>query len=652
MSSSSDKGDLPLPLIKPRIGGRGGEVRGDRAPTFRQSVLQKLQRLTGGGGIKGGLKGRRGRLIAPHVRSPSALSRRCLVKGRYIRMDARGCKAARRHLAYIERDGVERDGSKGRLFDAGGDLDREAFGMEIEGEARQFRFIVSPEDGDEIDLREFTRNLMQQMEKDLGHKFIWAAVAHYNTDNPHAHLVVRGVDREGRSVYIPEQYMAHGMRNRAMELATRDLGPRTEIDMRRQLTREVSQERPTAIDRRLGELLTPDRTLDMAAVASSSQISRPHALARLQKLEELAVVERTSPATWRFVDAWQDRLRGMGERGDIIKRIHQAMKGVAPATSRSFDPATAEKAVEGVLRRKGLHDELAGDFYGIVETGRGEAYHVRLDDASADELAEGELVRVEAGVDRWVKETDRVIERVAALTGGVYDPVSHERQLARAPVRIGGREIPAPEVVQVNLRRLQRLEKYKLVTRLADGRWRIPGDLVKQLEARERQFSAPRAQVRRIAAGLDDQVGYRGRTWLDDVSGHPAAHAPHGFGAEVRRALDRRAGALKALGIDASSPARFKLLDELERCEVGERVAAERGLTFVPHARRLRGQVRNLPVSSSGVAYVAVLDEAGHRVAVIQAPSNAGSLEGRQVEITSERDGRFALRQIEIDRGI
>ena len=159
----------PLMTFKPRIAGKRSEVDPHRVPLLRVAL-----------------------------------------KARYVQMRAGGDKAARRHLAYIERDGVEQDGSKGRLFDGHGDVERDAFAAPIAGEQRQFRFIISPEDGNELDLRDYTNRLMQRMEKDLGRELRWAAVCHYNTDNPHVHVVVRGVDRRGAEVRIDRGYISEG----------------------------------------------------------------------------------------------------------------------------------------------------------------------------------------------------------------------------------------------------------------------------------------------------------------------------------------------------------------------------------------------------------------------------------------------------------
>jgi type IV secretory pathway VirD2 relaxase len=54
------------------------------------------------------------------------------------------------------------------MFDADGDVQRQQFAASIAGEKHQFRFIVAPEDGEELDLRDYTRRLVDRMEKDVG----------------------------------------------------------------------------------------------------------------------------------------------------------------------------------------------------------------------------------------------------------------------------------------------------------------------------------------------------------------------------------------------------------------------------------------------------------------------------------------------------
>src|SRR3546814_13860708 len=107
----------------------------------------------------------------------------------------------------------------------------------------QFRFIVSPEDGEQYDdLKPLTRRLMAQMEQDLGTKLDWVAVDHFNTCHPHTHIVIRGKDEPGRDLVIGREYLTQGLRERAAELVSLDLGPRTDLDIDNRLAHARAHE--------------------------------------------------------------------------------------------------------------------------------------------------------------------------------------------------------------------------------------------------------------------------------------------------------------------------------------------------------------------------------------------------------------------------
>src|SRR3546814_440516 len=131
-------------------------------------------------------------------------------------------------------------------------VDAKAFIGAAEGDRHQFRFIVAPEDGAEYDdLRPFVRRLMTQMEEDLCTRLEWVAVDHYNTGHPHSHIILRGKDDRGQDLVIAREYITKGLRERAAELVTLDLGPRSDLEIENRLRNEVEQERLTSIDRRL-----------------------------------------------------------------------------------------------------------------------------------------------------------------------------------------------------------------------------------------------------------------------------------------------------------------------------------------------------------------------------------------------------------------
>jgi len=180
-------------------------------------------------------------------------TRRVIVRARYTRQGAGELGAARAHLRYIQRDGVTREGNPGRLYDAVTDeADGNAFLQRSAQDPHQFRFIVSAEDSDRIaDLKPVIRDLMQQMEKDLGTKLDWIGVDHFNTGHPHTHIIIRGRDDRGQDLVIARDYIGHGIRARAQDLVSLELGPETELERIAKLTREVVQERFTLLDRSL-----------------------------------------------------------------------------------------------------------------------------------------------------------------------------------------------------------------------------------------------------------------------------------------------------------------------------------------------------------------------------------------------------------------
>jgi len=147
----------------------------------------------------------------------------------------------------------------------GQDCDSRAFAERCEGDRHHFRFIVSPDDALEMtDLRAFTRDLMGEMERDLGTKLDWTAVPHWNTEHPHIHVIVRGKGDDGRDLVISRDYISHGMRARAEHLVTLELGPRSDLDIRRGLEAQVEADRWTNLDRSLAtEAARNDQIVDL-----------------------------------------------------------------------------------------------------------------------------------------------------------------------------------------------------------------------------------------------------------------------------------------------------------------------------------------------------------------------------------------------------
>jgi type IV secretory pathway VirD2 relaxase len=311
------------------------------------------------------------------------------------------------HLGYLRREGVTKDGELARMFNADSEnADVGAFVRRTAGDRHHFRFIVSPEDAAELtDLHAYTRDLVRQMEEDLETGLDWIAVDHWNTDNPHVHLTLRGKEEGGRDLVIQREYISRGLRARAQELATIELGPRSEREIRTRLTEEVRAERWTQLDRTLQRAAAADDVIDLRPTSDGSGDDRQLRvllIGRLQRLEAMGLARAIGPAQWKLAADAEPTLREIGERGDIIRTMNRALaRDVASITIHEQGEPT--QPVVGRVAAKGLDDELAGRPYLIVDGVDGQTHYVRLGIATdlADIPQDG-IVRAGAGrTGRW-----------------------------------------------------------------------------------------------------------------------------------------------------------------------------------------------------------------------------------------------------------
>ncbi len=461
-----------------------------------------------------------------------------------------GSRAAAVHLRYLQRDGVTRDGAPGQLYSATADrADGRTFLDRSGGDPRQFRLIVAAEDGAELsNLRAFTRDLMRQVERDLGTGLDWVAVDHFNTAHPHTHIVIRGVDEAGENLVIAGAYLAHGIRERASELVTIELGPESTMERQAKLVREIDQERLTRIDRAL--LREADDAaggvIDLRAAAGEprSDFDRQLRIGRLQALERLGLAEEIATGRWHLVPGMEETLRALGERGDIIKTMHHALtRHGAERGAEQFaihdlrEPLAAP--ITGRLLGHGLGgDELGDRVHLIVDGLDGRVHYVELPAAGTDIAHTSIGAIVELAAERGApRAADRNIVDLAHQNDGIYRPVDH---LATARADPG---IADPDAyVEAHVRRLEALRRTGMVQRLDADHWRIPADL----EQRAARHDTGRSQMPSLrvlsALDLEAQIRSDGATWLDRqlVVRDPVQVAQGGFGLEVEVALKRR----------------------------------------------------------------------------------------------------------------
>ncbi len=436
---------------------RPGRIRSSGSQRARPFIAQALAaaqkaggRVSRSGKITPGNRSRFGRGVRASVQANRLLtggSRGAVIKTRVVRHTARSAPFAA-HLGYLRREGVTRDGEKARLFGPEtDDADPKSFAERCQDDRHHFRFIVSPEDAVEMtDLKTFTCDLMRQMEKDLGTKLDWVGVDHWNTEHPHIHVIVRGRADDGQDLVISRDYIKEGMRARAQDLITQELGPRTDHEIRKTLERQIDTERWTQLDRQLGRDGYRTGVVDLAP-HPDRQPDEFHALkvGRLRKLESLGLADQIGPGQWVLSENVEATLRELGERGDIIKRIHRGLmeRGIERgAAAYVLAGESLDDPVIGRLVDRGLDDELKGTAYAVIDGVDGRTHHVKLPDLdAAGDSAPGSIVELRKFDDAQGRRrvalavrSDLSIEHQVTATGSTW---LDRQAIAREPVVLG-----------------------------------------------------------------------------------------------------------------------------------------------------------------------------------------------------------------------
>jgi type IV secretory pathway VirD2 relaxase len=309
----------------------------------------------------------------------------------------------RAHGRYLARESAAGEPGAAGFDRAGEGID---IGARIESwqaarDQRLWKIIVSPEFGDRVDLTRLTRDLMERVERDLGIPLEWAAVAHYNTEHPHAHVALRGVGPDRQAIRLDREYVKHGIRSIAEDLCTRQLGHRTELDAIEAERREIREKRFTSLDRAIARSAQPvaDPASSLAvtvappgAIASDvARARRQHIGARLSVLEEMGLAHRSESSTWTLRSDFETVLRAMQRAGDRQKML--TAHGVLMSDERLRIEIIDFRKTTSVEGRVLVHgeDEQSGRSYLMLEGTDGRIHFIHYTPEMEAARARGEL---------------------------------------------------------------------------------------------------------------------------------------------------------------------------------------------------------------------------------------------------------------------
>ncbi len=267
------------------------------------------------------------------------------------------------------------------------------------GDPRLWKLIISPEFGERLDLQRLTRDVMSRAQADLGRSLEWVAVAHFNTEHPHVHVALRGLDTRGEAFKLDRDYIKNGLRSVAQHFATVQLGYRTEQDATLALRRQVPLQRFTPIDRLILARAQPDGGVgDFPVTADPTRPGlgrfaavREQSLAsRLMTLETMGLARADGAHQWQVRRDLETALRAMKRAADHQKTLTAHGALLSDQRLQLSAPNWHDiTSVEGRVLSHG--EEENGSRFLLLEGTDGRVYYLRYTPELDEARSRGDL---------------------------------------------------------------------------------------------------------------------------------------------------------------------------------------------------------------------------------------------------------------------
>ncbi|MDE2027074.1 MAG: DUF3363 domain-containing protein [Candidatus Omnitrophica bacterium] len=322
------------------------------------------------------------------------------------------------HGRYLQRKGAQKQDERGLGFDYDHDdipIAKLLSSWQKSGDERLWKFIISPEAGYRVDLKDHARQFMERLEKDLGRKLEWVAIDHYNTDDFHLHFCVRGIDKSGVEYRLDEDYIKEGPRKISKQLLTEKLGLRTDDFIIERRNMVLFVEHVTELDRIIEKNLNSDHfiTIPHGADSSVDQVKRSQMLMRLEFLKSLGVAHKHSAATFYVEPTFISFLKFKQEQKDISKVLSkhkgQMLDSDLPIVVNKL-PNVGDRLIGRVVS-SGINERFEDYRYVLVEGIDGQAHYITTNTKLMDlrdnwKLLNGQVVCLERR--EFIKEDKKI----------------------------------------------------------------------------------------------------------------------------------------------------------------------------------------------------------------------------------------------------
>lgn len=373
--------------------------------------VQRSRTLKFGRAKFGGLKNIAVNAARPRVAPARENSRRAFVRIRYVSSKSAGHWGA--HGDYLEREGAQVEGEKGVGFDKAGNevsVSKTAREWQADGDDKIFKITLSPEDGDRLNLEDYTKKFMARIEEQTGQPLDWVAIQHNNTEHPHVHILLRG-----KGVELSKDLISKDAREIAQDEATKSLGYRSQKEINRAKDKEISQRRFTSLDTNIKKIAVeiPDNDKHApgyfvqpkapAFLKNTAEEVKRHSqqVGRLNALCEIGVAEKVGHLTYKLEPGWEKALKEL----EILQtRSTMLMQHRELMTDSRCQPVVTKlkegELLTGRVLGTGL-DEKTDNSYLLVEGTDGKAHIIyqnkKIEQLRGEQqLQPGSLISIEA----------------------------------------------------------------------------------------------------------------------------------------------------------------------------------------------------------------------------------------------------------------
>lgn len=570
------------------------------------------------------------------------------------------------HISYVSRRGAGEEGSKAILFDKENEgINGAEFFERSRDDRHHFRMIISPEKGHDIDdFQSYVRDVMVKAEKDLGTDLDWVSAVHYDTDDIHAHVIIRGVNDRNQDLVIARDYIAFGFRSRAQERATELMGERSVDDIQKSIEKEVEALRVTSLDRFIENNMDADRAIDVRKENNfgKSQHYEQVIKGRLRYLESTGLASQYPPGVYTLEEGYRDTLYNLQSRGDILRQLHGKVDEQQLESLSLYSIKSGEsEIIEGFVREGGFSDEISDKRYLVIEDMDTHLHYVPVGtNTRADDMKKGALIRIRPR-DRSSGKADYNIDAQARANGGIYDAGRHLSHIEKEQGYIEADK--RQSYLDAHLKRLETLEQNGAAEKLDDGLYRVPDDVIAkgeiitaEINERESKRFYPNIDVL-SKEPLDQLVGQEKKTWLDKELYKQSISKPslERMGDEVRSALEKRKewlvsrdlAFIQSNGGFALRDYALRDLSNLEIRRTAEKFAKDFKVKFEESKVKENTQYRYLGYAQLESGCWAIVGSRQNTLQMVHLDKEPKISKRSYVEFAAKEKGYFEMRQVE-----